>query len=103
MARFTRFSLQAQTAYAELLQHLLRDALGTTPGSIVRKTIRGRVYVYAQHRTPGGMRQTYLGPSAAEVSARVERIEASHGAGWTKRARASLRRIDPAVGNALRG
>ena len=77
MPSFTRLSLQGQTAYAELLDRLLRDVAGTTPGSIVRKTIKGRVYVYAQHRTPGGMRQTYLGPQSDEVLARVERIEAA--------------------------
>lgn len=68
-------SLSAQTAYAELLERLLRDAGDGRPGAIVRKRIGRKTYVYAQHRGPLGTRQTYLGPESEALAERVEAIE----------------------------
>ena len=89
-----RVALEGQTAYAELLDRLMRDVAGSKPGSIVKKTIGGRLYYYAQHRGPGGMRQTYLGADSDELRARVGRIEEAWAAGRERgRAREELVRV----------
>ena len=70
-----------QTAYAELLDQLLAlDAarsIGHAPGAFVRKTIKGRAYVYFQYSTPGGTtRQAYIGPASPALDAVVARFAA---------------------------
>ena len=69
-----RLSLTAQTLHAELLDRLVaheaRRTIGHAAGSFVRKTIRGRDYVYFQHAAPGaGQRQVYLGPRSPALDA----------------------------------
>jgi hypothetical protein len=89
-----RISLEGQTAYAELLDRLVRDVAGSKPGSIVKKTIGGRLYYYAQHRGPGAMRQTYLGADSPEMRVRIARIEDAWSAGRERgRAREDLVRV----------
>lgn len=66
----TALSLEAQTTYAELLTHLLRHAHDEPAGSLVEKSIGGRVYLYVQHRWLGKIAQSYLGPDNALTRAR---------------------------------
>lgn len=77
MASFAPLSQQAQTAYAELVERLIRDAGDGKPGAIVRKRLSGSTYVYAQHRGPLGATQTYLGPQSEALDERVRAIEAA--------------------------
>lgn len=60
-------SLTLRTLHAELRELVLaagaRARLSAMPGSVVRKRIRGGVFVYYQYRDlVGGTRQLYLGP-----------------------------------------
>ena len=73
--------ITTQTAYAELLDQLLaldaQRSIGHAPGAFVRKTIKGRAYVYFQYSTPGGTtRQAYIGPASAALDAVVARFAA---------------------------
>lgn len=80
-------SLTSRTLYAELRDLALAvgatENIGELPGSIVRKRIRGGVYLYHQYRDlAGATRQTYLGPEDAETLARWESLtERRKGAG----------------------
>jgi hypothetical protein len=64
----------ARALYAELQEQALLVAatspIGASPGSVVRKEIRGRVYLYFQVRDlDGRVRQHYLGPQNDEPTA----------------------------------
>ena len=68
-------SLQAQTAYAELIERLISHAADGRPASVVAKTIRGKTYYYLQQRGPLGAKQTYLGPASDALAARIADME----------------------------
>ena len=73
-------SLTLRTLHAELRELLLATGAGARlaamPGSVVRKRIRGGVFVYYQYRDLGGRtRQLYLGPEReARITALTERL-----------------------------
>lgn len=80
--------LETQTLYAELVERLLAHdasrAIGSVPGSFVKKTIKGREYYYFQHVGPGDQKQQYyIGLRDEGTDALVERY-ASHRALETK-------------------
>ena len=79
----TLLSQTARTLYAELREQALiasvTPPLGAPPGAIVRKTIKGREYLYLQLRDlDGRMRQRYLGPASDERTARMVARLAAH-------------------------
>jgi hypothetical protein len=72
-------SLTSRTLYAELRELALAvgatENIGELPGSLVRKKIRGGVYLYHQYRDlAGATRQTYLGTEDEETLARWEQL-----------------------------
>jgi hypothetical protein len=72
--------LEAQTAYAEVLESLLAleaaRSVGHLAGCFTRKLIKGESYVYFQHSLPGGRtRQTYVGPRSAATDRLIERFD----------------------------
>lgn len=72
-------SLTARTLYAELREMALavglREPLGKAPGSVVQKSLKGRSYLYYQHRDLAGhTRQTYLGPDEARTRELAEKL-----------------------------
>lgn len=74
-----RQPLEVQTLYAELLEQLaayeVSRAIGHSPGSFVKKTIKGQEYYYFQHVEPGGARrQTYLGRADAALERLAQRF-----------------------------
>lgn len=74
-------SLTARTLYAELRELALAIGatgnIGALPGSVVRKILRGKVYLYHQYRDLSGVtRQTYLGPDDAATGALIARLDA---------------------------
>lgn len=75
MSSTSRLSLHVQTAYAELVERLVRDVSDGAPGTIVRKRISGRTYVYVQHRGPLASRQTYLGPDSDALREQIATFE----------------------------
>lgn len=99
MAALHRVSLEGQTAYAELLSDLMRYAHAETPGSIARKRVGGRDYLYVQRRTLGHMHQAYLGPDTEEIRSRVRELEAAWQAQHVREdRRARLVRVARAAG-----
>lgn len=76
-----RLSLSAQTLYSELLQQTLaveaaRD-MGSLPGAVVTKTVRGRIYYYLQYRDLNqDIRQVYIGPDSDAVRKLVSDFKA---------------------------
>lgn len=77
LMRYTPLSLTARTLYAELSELALGMGLasdmGKRPGSIVRKTVKGREYIYYQYLDLAGRRrQTYLGASESRAARVVE-------------------------------
>lgn len=77
----TPLSLTARTLYAELRELALAigatENIGALPGSIVRKILRDKVYLYHQYRDLSGVtRQTYLGPDDAATGALIARLDA---------------------------
>lgn len=75
VARFTRLSLTAQTAYARLVDTLLAaEAGGFEPGAtLVSKQIGGHRYWYVQRYISGKKVQTYIGRESPELLAILER------------------------------
>lgn len=87
-------SLTARTLYAELRDLALAigatEALGPTPGTVVRKTLKKRAYLYYQYRDlDGRTRQAYLGPDNAVTGKLVEQL-----AGRTEDREADVARLD---------
>lgn len=79
--RYTRLSLGAQTAYAELLEQTqgleLQNHVGGLTGSFHRKKIKGRSYwCFAYRDIDGGMRWVYVGPDGERVARLIERFKA---------------------------
>lgn len=77
----TPLSLTARTLQAELRELALASGatehMGDTPGSLVRKTLKGTGYLYYQYRDlDGRTRQAYLGLDDANTQALVARLEA---------------------------
>ena len=75
-----RLPLEAQTLYAELMEHLLAadvgQILGRLPGTFVVKRIKGAPYVYLQVSMPGGStRQIYVGAQSRVLDRTIERFE----------------------------
>ena len=92
---FTRQSLGAQTAYAELLEQTqgleLQRHLGNLAGSFQRKRIKGRLYWYFAYRDlDGGMRFVYVGPDSERVVALIERFKGDKRISSKPRARAAM-------------
>lgn len=76
-----RQPLEVQTLYAELLDQLsayeAARAIGHSPGSFVRKNVKGQEYYYFQFLEPGGSkRQVYLGRRDAALDRLAERFAA---------------------------
>lgn len=72
-------SLTARTLYAELHELAMAqgatEALGPVPGAVVRKRLKGGVYLYYQYRDlDGRTRQAYLGSESEQTHALVESI-----------------------------
>ncbi|MBU2724794.1 GSU2403 family nucleotidyltransferase fold protein [Acidithiobacillus ferridurans] len=62
-------SLQAHNLYAQLLDaamhsELARLGLLSADGCVIRKTVRGREYLYYQYRENGKQKQSYVGPAS---------------------------------------
>lgn len=72
-------SLTARSLYAELRDLAMAigatEAMGPTPGTVVRKALKGREYLYYQYRDlDGRTRQAYLGPDDADTLKLVEQL-----------------------------
>ena len=79
--RYSRLSLGAQTAYAELLEQTqgleMQHHLGRLAGSFHKKKIKKRWYWYFAYRDlDGGMRFVYVGPDSERVAMIIERFNA---------------------------
>lgn len=113
-----RQPLEVQTLYAELLERLgayeASRAIGRSPGSFVKKRVKGQDYYYFQHLEPGGaQRQTYLGRADEELDRLARRFwegraEADEERASTERLAALLRAggamlTDTASGRVIRG
>lgn len=75
-----RLPAQTHALYAELLERLLaesaRQGPGKTPGTFVRKTVKGEDYVYFQFSEPGGrVRQLYLGKAGPAMESLIARFK----------------------------
>jgi hypothetical protein len=75
-----RLPLEAQTAYAEVLESLLAleaaRSIGHLNGGFTAKVINGDRYVYFQHSLPGGrVRQTYVGRESATLERLILRFQ----------------------------
>lgn len=73
-------SLTLRTLYSELRELALAvgstENIGDTPGSLVRKRIRRKVFLYHQYRDlDGRTRQAYLGPDDATTRRHADRIQ----------------------------
>lgn len=80
----TSLSLTARTLYAELRELALAvgatENLGEMPGSVIRKTLKSRDYLYYQYRDlDGHTRQSYLGADDAGIQQLAERLVARTG------------------------
>ena len=76
MAMFIEQSAAAQTAFAGLAQAArqrdLTRSIADLPGGFTRKSVKGRDYLYHQHRRPDGkLQQIYVGPDDAETHALI--------------------------------
>src|SRR5690606_9078507 len=74
------------TLYAELRELALAiggpASLGATPGSVIRKTLKGNIYLYYQHRDLAGhTRQTYLGPDDERTLRLAQKVTDRSGSG----------------------
>lgn len=74
-------SLTARTLHAELRELALAvgatEHIGDTPGSVVRKTLKGVDYLYYQYRDLDGCtRQAYLGPDNVATRSVLKRLAA---------------------------
>lgn len=72
MAAYAELALNAQTAYAQLLEAALTAAdlrsVADLPGSFAAKTVKGHKYWYFQYTEPSGkLRQVFVGPDSAAV------------------------------------
>jgi len=93
--RFSRLSLGAQTAYAELLEQTqgleIQRHLGHLAGSFQRKRIKGHWYWYFAYRDlDGGMRFVYVGPDGERVASLIERFRSEKHVSTKARARAVI-------------
>ena len=75
---FTDLTLNAQTAYAQLLDAALATAhlrsVADLPGSFAAKTVRGHKYWYYQYTEPSGkLRQVFVGPDSEAVKRLIAR------------------------------
>ncbi len=68
---YSELSSAAQTAYAQLQDAALAEALSRTvaqiDGSFARKTVKGRIYWYFSFREGAAVRQIYVGPDSDRV------------------------------------
>ena len=76
MAMFIEQSASAQTAYAGMAQAArqrdLTRSIADLPGGFTKKSVKGRDYLYHQHRRPDGkLQQIYLGPDDEETRALI--------------------------------
>ena len=74
-----RLPAEVTNLYAELLDQLTaveaQRSIGHADGSFVTKRIKGRVYYYFQHRTPGARpAQVYVGPKSSQLDVVVARF-----------------------------
>lgn len=77
MTPFSELSLNAQTAYAQLLDAALATAhlrsVADLPGSFAAKTVKGHKYWYYQYTEPSGkLRQVFVGPDSEAVKRLIE-------------------------------
>lgn len=80
MTPFTELTLNAQTAYAQLLDAALATAhlrsVADLPGSFAAKMVKGHKYWYYQYTEPSGkLRQVFVGPDSEAVKRLMERKE----------------------------
>jgi hypothetical protein len=78
VAPFTELALNAQTAYAQLLDAALATvhlrSVADLPGSFAAKTVKGHKYWYYQYTEPSGkLRQVFVGPDGEAVKRLIER------------------------------
>ncbi|MEL6645538.1 MAG: GSU2403 family nucleotidyltransferase fold protein [Pseudomonadota bacterium] len=73
---FKSHSALGHTAYADLLRLLHDDDAAGFEGSIRRKTIRGKTYLYETFRIGQKMKDRYLGEATAELEDRISKAEA---------------------------
>jgi hypothetical protein len=76
MTDLLRHSLTAQTAATDLRRLLQDDAAADLRGSILRKTIHGRTYVYDRYRSGDTVKDRYIGPDGPELADRLQRMAA---------------------------
>lgn len=72
MPLYTELTLNAQTAYAQLLDAALSSvhvrSVADLPGSFAAKTVKGHKYWYYQYTEPSGnLRQVFVGPDGDAV------------------------------------
>ncbi len=77
--RYSKLSLGAQTAYAELFDQAqtleMQHHLGRLAGSFHKKKLKGREYWYfALRDVDGGMRFAYVGPDNERVASLIARF-----------------------------
>ena len=112
-----RSSLEAQTAYAEVLESLLAfeaaRSVGHLAGCFTEKSIKGQTYVYFQHSLPGGrVQQTYVARRSPAIQRLIQRFERERDAIRPDRERlerltavaraAGAALVAPAIGRVLR-
>lgn len=78
MAPYTELTLNAQTAYAQLLDAALAAvhlrSVADLPGSFAAKTVKGHKYWYYQYTEPSGkLRQVFVGPDSDAVQRLIAR------------------------------
>ncbi len=78
MAPFTELTLNAQTAYAQLLDAALSTAhlrsVADLSGSFAAKTVKGHKYWYYQYTEPSGkLRQVFAGPDGDALRRLIKR------------------------------
>ena len=78
MVPYTELTLNAQTAYAQLLDAALAAghlrSVADLPGSFAAKTVKGHKYWYYQYTEPSGkLRQVFVGPDSAAVKRLIAR------------------------------
>jgi len=95
-APYTELTLNAQTAYAQLLDAALAAShlrsVADLPGSFAPKTVKGHKYWYYQYTEPSGkLRQIFVGPDGDPVRRLIQnKTKPAAGASLTPLARSAI-------------
>ncbi|MCB6176964.1 hypothetical protein LHP98_02320 [Rhodobacter sp. Har01] len=73
---FARHSMNAQSAYLDLLRSLKDDSVSTLRGSPVKEIRNGRAYWYDLYRVGTSVKRSYIGEDTAELRDRLDRHKA---------------------------